>query len=264
MEPVSVNGREIPAEAIAAEVQHHPAASREEAEAEAVRALVIRELLLQEADRLGIEPDPRPDAQGRRETDEESRIRRLLEAEVRVPEADEASCRRYYRNNPGKFRSPELYEPAHILLSADQRDADAYDRAVSEAEAIIARLAERPERFETIARERSDCASAPDGGRLGQVTADQVTPEFATFLTGLEEGQLCPVPVKAPYGVHVLRLDRKVAGQTLPFEAVHQQIARYLETASWRRAAAQYLRILAGRAEVRGATLVAEDSPLVQ
>ena len=44
---VRVNGVEIPPEAIAEEIQHHPAPDAETAWVEAARALAVRELLLQ-------------------------------------------------------------------------------------------------------------------------------------------------------------------------------------------------------------------------
>ena len=45
---------------------------------------------------------------------------RLLDHEVTTPVADEAACRRYYDNNiQRRFRSPDLFEAAHILISAD-------------------------------------------------------------------------------------------------------------------------------------------------
>ena len=50
---VSVNGVVMPRDAIARETQHHPADTPILAWQAAARALVIRELLLQEARRLG-------------------------------------------------------------------------------------------------------------------------------------------------------------------------------------------------------------------
>ncbi|MDE2005935.1 MAG: hypothetical protein KGI51_05155 [Rhodospirillales bacterium] len=55
MGPVSVNGVPIPEAAIAAEMQLHPAPSLDAAWTAAARALVIRELLLAEAARVGVE-----------------------------------------------------------------------------------------------------------------------------------------------------------------------------------------------------------------
>lgn len=264
MSSVTVNGVAIGKEAIAAEMQHHPAGSPDAAEEEAVRALVVRELLLQEARRNGLEPDPQPDEKGRRETDDDALIRQLLDDAVTAPEADEATCRRFFDNNRDRFRSPDLYEPAHILLSAAPGDAEGYRAAEAEAAQMIGLLEERPDAFESFARDRSGCSSKENGGKLGQVTPADVVPEFATFLCNLEEGQLCPVPVKTRYGVHILRLDRKVEGRSLPFEAVADTIADYLQEASWRRAVSQYIKLLAGRASIEGVAFEAAETPLVQ
>lgn len=264
MTSICVNQTEISEAEILAEAQNHPASDPEQALAEAREALVIRELLLQAAQTRGLQPDPRSDEEGRRETDDEALIRALLETEIKVPDADDASCRRYYDNNIAQFQSPDIYEAAHILLAAHPSDSESYDKAVAEAEAIIELLGRDPNLFESIARERSACPSNKDGGRLGQVTKGQTVPEFETFLFELEEGQLCPVPVRTGFGAHVLRLDRKIPGRQVPFEIVAEQIAAYLEEASWRRAVAQYIQILAGQATISGIDLQGSRSPLVQ
>lgn len=264
MEQVSVNDVEIQAAVIAAECQNHPAENAEAAQREAVRSLVVRELLLQEAARLAIAAVPLTDEAGRTETAEDALIRGLLEDQIKTPEADDAACRRYYDNNSKRFHSADIFEASHILMSADAADTDAYAAAVKEAEAIIAMLAERPKDFESIARQRSDCSSGKEGGRLGQITRGQTTPEFETFLFALAEGQLCPQPVKTPYGVHVLRLDRREAGRAMPFDLVRDLVATYIEEASWRRAVSQYIRLLAGRSTIHGVDLSGTTDPLVQ
>ncbi|GAB4236120.1 MAG: peptidylprolyl isomerase [Kiloniellaceae bacterium] len=264
MQEIRINEATIDPAAVLAEAQHHPADTPEAALAEAATALAIRELLLQEARRQGIPAEPGQDDQGRRETEEEALIRALLEAEVTVPEADEETCRRVYDNNRQHYRSPELFEAAHILLSAAPEDEPAYAKATAEAERLIAALQDDPRRFSALASEFSACSSAQNEGRLGQVARGDTVPEFETFLLNLEEGQLCPVPVRSRYGVHVLRLDRRIEGRELPFEAVREAIADDLQAASWRRAVAQYIRILAGRAEIEGIDLEGASTPLVQ
>src|SRR5512136_1498394 len=96
---VSVNGTVIPREVIAREVQNHPADKPILAWQAAARALVVRELLRQEAQRLGVEAEPLRDDEGRRETEEEAAIRALIEREVITPEPDEATCLRFYEQN---------------------------------------------------------------------------------------------------------------------------------------------------------------------
>lgn len=100
---VSVNGVVIPRDVIAREVQCHPASKPVEAWLSAAQALVIRELLLQQARRTGIVANPLSDEHGRRETEEDALIRALIELEVTTPEPDEESCRRYYEQNRHRF-----------------------------------------------------------------------------------------------------------------------------------------------------------------
>jgi len=261
---ITVNGTEISEAAIASEMQHHPAETPEEAMSEAARALAIRTLLLQRARVLDLEPAPQVDEDGKRETEEDALVRQVLEAEVQTPEPDEDACRRFYENNKSRFTSPDLYEAAHILFSADSADKDTYAKATEEAQACLETLKENPQAFADMAKARSDCPSAASGGNLGQITRGQVTPEFETMMMGLEPGQLCPVPVKTRYGVHIIYLHRHIPGRTLPFEMVRERIAEYLREAVWRRAVSQYIGLLVGSADIQGLDMEGTASPLVQ
>ena len=255
----------IPEQVIAAEVQYHPAASLEGAREEAARALVVRALLLQEAARLGVGPGDAPPAEdGAEETPEEATIRALLAREVRTPEADEATCRRWYDNNRKRFRSEDLVEAAHILFAARPDDPQALAAARARAEDALAVLSAEPARFAELARALSDCPSRGQGGSLGQIGKGQTVEEFESFLATLEDGQLCPVPARTRFGYHLIRLERRIPGRELPFELVRERIAGRLEAQTWRRGVAQYVKILAGRARIEGVTLEAASSPLVQ
>ena len=129
---------------------------------------------------------------------------------------------------------------------------------------MLAEVKASPECFERLASALSECSSAGEGGRLGQVVRGETTPEFEAALLSLEPGQVYPQPVQTRYGVHIVRLERKIPGETLPFEQVHEQIAAYLEDSSWRRAAAQYVALLAGQAQIAGFDMPGAASPLVQ
>ena len=260
---VAVNDAVIASADIAREVQNQEASSPVVAWEAATRALVVRELLAQRARALGLVAEPRSDA-GLRETSEEALIRTLLETEVITPSANEADCRRYYQSNLARFRSPDLYEPLHILFKAAREDEAAYAQAVVQAEIVLAEVKQAPDRFEAIAGTLSACPSSSEGGRLGQVAPGDTTPEFDAALRTLEPGQICPDIVRTRYGVHVVRLDRKVDGAVLPFEMVHERIAAYLEASSSRRAVAQYVSLLAGQARISGFDIAAATSPLVQ
>ena len=252
---VSVNGLVIPHDAISRETQNHAAQSPAAAWQAAAMALVVRELLLQEADRLEIVAAPEHDDKGRRETTEEAKIRALIEREVVTPEPDEESCRRYYDRNRSKFRSPDIYEAAHILFAASHNDQKSFERKRAEAQAVLAVLTSEPECFAQMAKAHSACPSAEQGGNLGQITSGQTTPEFEKALLGLKPGAMTPVPVETRYGFHIIRLDRRIDGAELPFAIVEQGIAKYLREAASDRAQALYVGMLVGQARIEGLDL---------
>ena len=66
------------------------------------------------------------------------------------------------------------------------------------------------------------------------------------------------------YGVHLIRLTRRIDGRQLPFEAVRERIASYLAEHVNRQATAQYVSLLVGRADIGGIALDGASSPLVQ
>jgi len=258
--PVSVNGVNIPHDAIARETQHHPASKPIAAWQAATRALVVCELLLQEARRLSITATPRSDASGRRETQEEALIRGLMEKEITTPEPDEAACRRYYEQNLGRFRSEPIYEAAHILFPARKDRHEDYAEAEHAANAVLCEVKRHPERFGDLARVHSACPSAAQGGNLGQITVGQTTWEFEQALAMLAPGSITQWPVETRYGLHIIRLDRKVEGQQLPFEAVAARIADYLRESVMHRAAAQYIARLVSKAEITGIVLAGAEA----
>ena len=98
--PIIVNKTEITDDEVHAEMQHHPATTLEGARHNAAEALVVRQLLLQEAvKKKWLDPLKEKTAK-----EEESAIDALLKQEVSTPIADEISCLRYYQQNQERFR----------------------------------------------------------------------------------------------------------------------------------------------------------------
>lgn len=254
---VRVNGVEISPEAIAGEIQHHPAPDAETAWVEAARALVVRELLLQEARRRGLNSEPLQDDDGRAETDDDAVVRTLLEAEV-VPQApDDAECRRYYDANIARFRTPDLFEAAHILIEPESDDESGWSAAEAQARAIANTVGDDPAAFAKAARAQSKCPSAQQDGSLGQVRRGELAQSVQAGLEALSEGSTGRHPVRSRFGWHVLRLHRRIAGRTLPFELARDRIADMLEARSWSVEAGRYVAALGQSAEIEGVVLEA-------
>jgi peptidyl-prolyl cis-trans isomerase C len=258
--PVSVNGVVIPLGEIAREAQHHPAASPGASMRAATEALVVRELLLQEAARRDIAAEPLTDDRGRRETGDEALIRVLVDDTVAVPTPTGDEIVRYFEANRARFRSPDLCEARHILIAVGRGDTEAFAAARAQATALAAEALAHPERFADLARAWSACASGADGGHLGQITVKETTPEFAAALAALAEGETTEEPVETRYGFHIIRLERRLPGQTLPLAAVSDRIAAYLVERSRRLASAQFVARLVSAAKITGVEIAGAEA----
>ena len=263
LKEISVDGVAIPEADILAEAQNHPADTPGAALLEAARALVVRQLLLQEALRKGAAV-PDGSQSGPRETVEDAAIRTLVAREVEVPTATQEECRRFYERNPARFRTDTIFEARHILIAAPEADKDARKEARDLAGALIAQLCGRPSDFTALARVHSACPSREEGGNLGQITRGSTVAEFEAALGDMTPGGLAPQPVESRYGFHVVMLDRRIDGETLPFDLVQPRIAGWLEAAVWSKAVSQYISMLAGKATIRGIDISGAESPLVQ
>jgi peptidyl-prolyl cis-trans isomerase C len=255
---IKVNGMSIAPEAIAQEMQYHPAGSRQEAVFLASQALVIRELLQQRIVALNIRVLP---AAG--ESEEEAATRTLIETEVVLPHADESTCRKYYARNRQRYASAPLLAARHILLACPPDDADERSRTTEQAQSLISLLQAEPQRFAELAQAHSACPSKEQGGSLGQISQGQTVPEFERQLFRLPVG-LATQALESRYGFHVVWVDQRIEGQQLPYEAVASTIAAELDQRVWQIAVAQYLKNLIGEAEIQGIILDGAQSPLLQ
>jgi peptidyl-prolyl cis-trans isomerase C len=251
MTMISVNGVAIGEDAVAREMQHHPAATSDEAARQAATALVLRELLLQRVSDREIAG-----------ADDDERIANLIDSEIRVPEPTDEEIARYYRRNSLQFTSPALYRAAHIFFPARPGDEAATAEAREKAKAILSQIAAEPQQFEELARTHSACASKEQGGSLGLVRKGDTNPELERAMATMEVGSV--MLVHSRHGYHVLRLDERAPATQLPLERAAGWIAEHLRNSSKRRAIAQYLQLLTAQAKITGIELASANSPLVQ
>lgn len=256
---ITVNGERISTDAIAQEAQLHPAPKGKPGIAwrAAGKALAIRALLLQEARRQGLAPEPRNSGPSERETDEEALIRQLFDISIDPKAPGKAEVRAAYDEDPSRWRAPTLYEAAHILFPVRPGDSEALVQANLKATAALQELARSPRAFDQLAREMSACSSRDNGGRLGQITSGDTVPEFEAVLDRLAEGEISSAPVATRFGLHIIRLDARAEGAILPFASVEAGIRAALGKAAWTTAALAFIARLAESAEVVGIDLMA-------
>lgn len=254
---IYVNQQVISARQILAEMQYHPAQNQREAMCQAAESLIISELVRQRARQLGLlVGDDSSD------TTDETFIEALIANEVEIPVATEEECAHYYHAKPQRFMSSPLLEVRHILLAAAPDDEAGRIENKRKSEILLNAL-RAGEDFSLLASAESACPSKTVGGSLGQISRGQTVPEFERPVFLADPG-LLPRAVESRYGFHLVFIERKVDGVQLPFDAVKETIANYLNEKVRMKAIAQYIQTLIVAAEISGYDFSVSNSPLMQ
>ena len=207
---VSVNGVTIPQAHFDA-MNKEREASGQPSSAEVVNAireeLISREVLAQAAKKKGLDKDPTVAAQMDMAR-QAVLIRAYFDDFVKANPVTDAQLKTNYEQFVAQMGDKE-YKARHILV--DKED---------EAKAIIAAL-KRGETFEKLAKEKSkDTGSKDNGGDLDWGPAGRYVPEFGNAMKALQKGQTTDVPVKTPFGYHVIRLDDSRAMKVPTYDEV--------------------------------------------
>ncbi len=193
-------------------------------------------------------------------------IDKLLEHELRIPEPNEEACRRYHAAHRSRYAVGERVQARHVLFAVMPGVNVEALRQRAEACLIDLRcdVAAHGERFASAARELSNCPSGAAGGELGWLSADACAPELARALFGQAHTGVMPQLVTSRFGFHVVDVQAREPGSSPPFETVRAAVLQALRQQAFVTAVQQYVRVLAGHADLRGVALGGLDTPLVQ
>lgn len=208
------------------------------------REVISRELLLQEAGRLGLRADEAVIAANIAEFDRryadsprwkeqretmivplerhyrEQDLLRQLEARVRaVAPPDTARLRAYYDANHDKFTEPMQHRVSVILLRVDPSSPkEVWDAALQEGGRLVDSLASGAD-FAELARLHSADVSSAQGGDMGYLHAGMLSPAAEEVIAALAPGEVS-APTRLLEGVAVLRLEDRKPAQLRAFADV--------------------------------------------
>ena len=135
----------------------------------------------------------------------------------------------YYQYHPEQFRRPETRLARHILITINDTIAENTRSAAGKRiNAIQARLVKEPQRFEEQALKHSECPTALDGGKLGDLPRGKLFPELEKALFELKAGEVSGV-LESELGFHVLRCDTITEAGILGFDDAKQHIRKLME-----------------------------------
>jgi len=196
-------------------------------------------------------------------------IERLLDAALQLPEPGDEAGRRHHAAHAARYARGERVRARHVLFAVTPGvDVNAL-RQRAEACLLDVRSATPEEqaagdRFAAAAKASSNCPSAAEGGHLGWLQVADCAPEFARELFGHAEVGVLPRLVHSRFGLHVVEVLARESGAVPPYEQVRAAVLQQLRQQSFATALSQYLRLLAGRAQLAGVDLEGVETPLVQ
>ncbi len=213
-----VNGKPIPLTRVDALAQQFARSGRQitpDMMEELKKAVIDRELLVQEAQKQGL--DAGAEFKAQMEFTRDSLLIRDLVANFQktnaITDAEvQAEYDKFVAANSGKE-----YRARHILVEKE-----------AEAKAIIAQL-KKGAKFDAIAKKQSkDPGSGANGGDLDWAAAGNYVKEFSDAMVALAKGKTTETPVKTQFGYHVIRLDDVREAQLPKIEEIKPQITQQL------------------------------------
>jgi len=245
---------------------------------QALESLVNQRLLLQEAERGGIQPDEKavdaqmkeisgrfPDSETFRKTlasqgvseellrhdvGQDLKIQALLEKKVpKTQSPSDAEIAEFYKKNQEQFKTPERARASHILIAVKPGESD-QDRSQKRMriEALRKEI-EKGSDFAKLASENSDCPSKAQGGDLGFFERGKMTKAFETAAFAMKVGQLSDV-VETEFGYHLIKLTGHEDAQTTSLDKARDKVASYLDNEKKQKGISDYLQKLRSSAKV--------------
>ena len=211
-----VNGVAITTDQFQKEVENlppylKPMTETAEGKKELLDTIVIREIILQQAQKDGLDK-----SQAVADKLEEMKKRVVVEAFLKKKVEEHAAVsdeemQKFYDQNKDKFKAGDEVRASHILVKTEK-----------EAQDVLAQL-KAGGKFEDLAKKYSIDSAGAKGGDLGWFGKGAMIPEFEKTAFSMKEGETSGI-VKTKFGYHIIKVTGKRAAGTRSFAEVKDQI----------------------------------------
>ena len=213
-----VNGKPIPtsrADAMVKQMVQQGQQDTPEMRAMIKDELINREILAQEAEKLGVAN--KPEVKSQLDLARQSIVIRALASDfITSNPVKEEEMKAEYDKFKAQSGGKE-YHARHILVEKED-----------DAKGIITKL-KGGAKFEELAKASLDPGSGQQGGDLGWAPPSAFVKPFSDAMVALKTGEITQTPVKSQFGFHIIKLEEIRDAQVPPFEEVKGQIAESLQ-----------------------------------
>jgi len=206
--------------------------------------LIERVLFVEAAKKAGIEDDP----EYQKALDiakSELMINQWLKKQYETTVVSDGEAKEFYEKNKAQFQKPAQVHARHILIKKDEAEAQKIIESLKGLEGDKLK-----EKFIALAKEKSEGPTAPKGGDLGYFGPKQMVPAFDKAAFALEKGKITEKPVKTRFGYHVIYVEDKKEGSTIPYEQVKAQIVQNLKATQFKKMLEKNAKELRSKAKI--------------
>ncbi|GFO58953.1 peptidylprolyl isomerase [Geomonas silvestris] len=188
-----------------------PMTETPEGRKEMLDTMVVRELIMQQAQKEGLDKSPEVASKLedlKKRVIVEAFLKKKVEQSANIPDAELKS---FYDKNLDKFKTGEQIHASHILVKSEAQAKD------------IEKQLKAGGNFEELAKKNSIDGAAAKGGDLGWFGKGSMLPDFEKVAFSLKEGAISDI-VKTKFGYHIIKVTGKRPAGTRTFDEVKDQL----------------------------------------
>ena len=188
-----------------------PMTETPEGKKEMLDTMVVRELIMQQAQKDGIDKSPAVAAKLedlKKRVIVEAFLKKKVEESANVSDAE---LQAFYKKNEDKFKTGDQIRASHILVKTEPEAKDIEKQLKGGAS------------FEALAKKHSIDGAAAKGGDLGWFGKGSMLPDFEKVAFSLKEGTTSGI-VQTKFGYHIIKATGKRPAGARSFEDVKDQI----------------------------------------
>ncbi len=146
-----------------------------------------------------------------------------------IPVISDIDIKLFYEMHSDRFNQPEKRRVYHILITVnpDFQENTPY-QAKQNMLNIADKLNNRVNRFEDFAQRYSECPTAMEGGKLGDVVRGQLYPELDEAVFNLHENEISQI-IETEMGFHLIWCETIIPAKKVPLSRVRDKIRGILE-----------------------------------
>ncbi|MEJ2406047.1 MAG: nitrogen fixation protein NifM [Candidatus Thiodiazotropha sp.] len=135
----------------------------------------------------------------------------------------------FYEMHHERFQMPELRTVRHILITINPDYPENLPEAAKERmQEVVDKLGGRVNRFDQFAKRYSECPTAMEGGKLGEVARGQLYESLDSALFGMQVGEISPI-IESDMGLHILYCEKIKPAKRVPLSKAQPKIRAILQ-----------------------------------